>query len=199
MHRGYLLLVLHAHLPFVRHPEHASFLEERWLFEAITECYLPLLEILGRLAEDGVPYRLTLSLSPPLIAMLQEKGYSVLDMTDNEAAKLHIRYMVGGHAPCIKNECLYRFEFPERPGALLDFLSQMGQRWNISLFHYRNHGAAYGRVLLGVEIGPGEKREFMRVIRELKFVCWEETENPAYRLFAGPGCRSEGAGPGGGR
>ena len=126
-----------------------------------------------------------------LIATLREKGYSVLDMTDNEAAKLHIRYMVGGHAPCVENECLYRFEFPERPGALLDFLSQMGRRWNISLFHYRNHGAAYGRVLLGVEIGPGEKREFMRLIRELKFVCWEETENPAYRLFAGPGCQAK--------
>ena len=132
-----------------------------------------------------------------LIALLRGKGYSVLDMTENETAKLHIRYMVGGHAPCIENECLYRFEFPERPGALLDFLSQIGHRWNISLFHYRNHGAAYGRVLLGLEIGPREKRGFMSMIRELGFICWEETGNPAYRLFAGPGCRDEAVETGG--
>jgi threonine dehydratase len=125
-----------------------------------------------------------------LVSLLQKKGYGVLDMTDNETAKLHIRYMVGGHATCIENESLFRFQFPERPGALLDFLTKMGRRWNISLFHYRNHGAAYGRVLLGVEMDEDGKRAFLRLIKEVGFSCWEETENPAYRLFAGPGCRS---------
>ncbi len=125
-----------------------------------------------------------------LIALLREKGYQVIDMTDNETAKLHVRYMVGGHAPCITNESLFRFEFPERPGALLDFLTQMGRRWNITLFHYRNHGAAYGRVLLGVEMEESGKRAFLQLIKNIGFACWEETENPAYRLFAGPGCDS---------
>jgi threonine dehydratase len=123
-----------------------------------------------------------------LISLLQGKGYRVIDMTDNETAKIHIRYMVGGHAPCIENESLFRFQFPERPGALLHFLTQMGKRWNISLFHYRNHGAAYGRVLLGVEMEESGKREFLRLIKEVGFDCWEETDNLAYRLFAGPGC-----------
>ncbi|MCP4995757.1 MAG: threonine ammonia-lyase, biosynthetic [Gammaproteobacteria bacterium] len=119
-----------------------------------------------------------------LVALLEKKGYQVVDLTDNETAKIHIRYMVGGHAPGVTTESLYRFEFPERPGALLDFLSGMGRRWNISLFHYRNHGAAYGRVLLGLEIAVKEKREFNAFLKELGYAHEEETENPAYRLFA---------------
>lgn len=119
-----------------------------------------------------------------LLDQLGDKGYSVVDLTDNEAAKLHIRYMVGGHAPGVKNESLFRFEFPERPGALLNFLTEMGKRWNISLFHYRNHGAAYGRVLMGVQIDQGEKREFRRFLKDLGYPWQEETDNIAYRLFA---------------
>ncbi len=119
-----------------------------------------------------------------VISRLRSHDYRVFDMTENETAKLHIRYMVGGHAPGVHNESLFRFEFPERPGALLDFLTEMGRRWNISLFHYRNHGAAYGRVLLGVQIDSGEKRQFIRFLKELGFAWEEETENLAYKLFA---------------
>ncbi len=127
-----------------------------------------------------------------LIRALEEKGYPVVDLTDNEIAKLHIRYMVGGHAPGVKNENLIRFQFPERPGALVAFLSAMGKRWNISLFHYRNHGAAYGRVLMGIQIEPKEKPEFRRFLKELGYPWAEETDNPAYRLFAcGGSCPSE--------
>ncbi len=119
---------------------------------------------------------------------LAEKGFPVIDMTDNEVAKLHIRYMVGGHAPSLSQELIYRFEFPERPGALLDFLTRLGKRWNISLFHYRNHGAAYGRVLMGIQVEKGEKQDFQAVLEKMGFHYWEETWNPAYRLFAGGGC-----------
>jgi threonine dehydratase len=87
-----------------------------------------------------------------VLERLRAKGFSVLDMSDNETAKLHMRFMVGGHAPAVTDERLIRFEFPERPGALLNFLSSLGRRWNISLFHYRNHGAAYGRVLMGIQV-----------------------------------------------
>ncbi|MEW8624543.1 MAG: threonine ammonia-lyase, biosynthetic [Candidatus Thiodiazotropha sp.] len=120
-----------------------------------------------------------------LLQRFQDKGYSVIDMTDNETAKLHIRYMVGGHAQGIEDESLIRFEFPERPGALLYFLSHLGKEWNISLFHYRNHGAAYGRVLMGIQVPSGEKGEFLRKLKRLEYVYWDETDNPAYRLFAG--------------
>jgi len=120
-----------------------------------------------------------------LIARLAEKGLGVLDMTDNETAKLHIRYMVGGHAPGIADETLVRFEFPERPGALLDFLTGLGKRWNITLFHYRNHGAAYGRVLMGVSVPRAEQDELRRALDALGYQHWEETDNPAYRIFAG--------------
>lgn len=117
-----------------------------------------------------------------LIARLKEKGYPVIDMTDNEMAKLHIRHMVGGHAR-VENELLYRFEFPERPGALLEFLTKMGQGWNISLFHYRNHGAAYGRVLVGIEVPEGGKQQFQDFLDDLGYTSQEETDNPAYKLF----------------
>ncbi len=117
-----------------------------------------------------------------LVTKLTEKGYPLIDMTDNDIAKLHIRHMVGGHAG-VENEVLYRFEFPERPGALLNFLDKLGQRWNISMFHYRNHGAAYGRVLVGIQVPPTDKKEYQAFLDELGYVYQCETENPAYRLF----------------
>ncbi|AGA89987.1 threonine ammonia-lyase, biosynthetic, long form [Thioflavicoccus mobilis 8321] len=119
-----------------------------------------------------------------LIARLESKGLTVTDMTENETAKLHIRYMVGGHAPGLEDERLIRFEFPERPGALLDFLAGLGRRWNISLFHYRNHGAAYGRVLIGVQVPEQQRSELGQQLDALGYRYWEETDNPAYRLFA---------------
>jgi threonine dehydratase len=119
------------------------------------------------------------------IARLEQKGFGVVDMTDNETAKLHIRFMVGGHARGVAEEMLIRFEFPERPGALLSFLSGLGKRWNISLFHYRNHGAAYGRVLMGIQVAPEERPAFLRLLDGLGYRYWEETDNPAYRIFAG--------------
>jgi threonine dehydratase len=122
-----------------------------------------------------------------LIKKLEAKGYAMVDMTENETAKLHIRYMVGGHAPSVKDEHLYRFIFPERPGALLDFLSGMTRGWNISLFHYRNHGAAYGRVLVGVQLDSKDQKAFEKFMRELGYTYHDETNNPAYKLFASAG------------
>ncbi|MGQ9424954.1 threonine ammonia-lyase, biosynthetic [Gilvimarinus sp. F26214L] len=118
-----------------------------------------------------------------LVGSLQKKGYSVEDLTDNEMAKLHIRYMVGGRAPDLENEVVYRFEFPERPGALLKFLTRLASGWNISMFHYRNHGAAYGRVLVGLQVPPGDRRKISQYMDELGYNYWEESDNPAYRLF----------------
>jgi threonine dehydratase len=120
-----------------------------------------------------------------LIDRLREKGLAVLDMTENETAKLHIRFMVGGHATGVDDETLVRFEFPERPGALLDFLTGLGRRWNITLFHYRNHGAAYGRVLMGLSVPPEERATFRAYLGTLGYQHWDETDNPAYRIFAG--------------
>ncbi len=120
-----------------------------------------------------------------LMSGLCEKGYKVIDLTDNEMAKLHIRYMVGGHAPQVEDEHVFRFMFPERPGALLDFLKGLSRGWNISLFHYRNHGAAYGRVMLGIQLKAGEKTTFKRFLTENNYAFTEETDNPAYRLFVG--------------
>ncbi|MCU7905528.1 MAG: threonine ammonia-lyase, biosynthetic [Candidatus Thiodiazotropha sp. (ex Epidulcina cf. delphinae)] len=122
-----------------------------------------------------------------LFQRFADKGYSVLDMTDNETAKLHIRYMVGGHAQGLEDEKLIRFEFPERPGALLYFLSHLGKAWNISLFHYRNHGAAYGRVLMGIQVSNADRGAFLQRLKRLDYPFWDETDNPAYRLFAGVG------------
>ncbi len=120
-----------------------------------------------------------------LLVELQAGGYKVVDMTDNEMAKLHVRYMVGGHATGISNERLLRFEFPERRGALLKFLKAIGTHWNISLFHYRNHGSDYGRVLAGVQV-PAEQLEDLRLhLHELKYPYQDETDNPAYKLFLG--------------
>lgn len=119
-----------------------------------------------------------------LIETLEGKGYAVVDMTDNEVAKLHIRHMVGGHAsPNVGEEVLLRFEFPERPGALFNFLTQLAGRWNISLFHYRNHGAAYGRVLVGMQVSKAERKEVHQFLDELGFRYWDETDNEAYQFF----------------
>jgi len=118
-----------------------------------------------------------------LIAHLRERDYPVVDMSENEMAKLHIRYMVGGRAEGVSDEMLYRFEFPERPGALLRFLTRMGARWNISLFHYRNHGADYGRVLVGMQVPEADRAAFHRFLDELAYPYAEETDNPAYALF----------------
>jgi threonine dehydratase len=120
-----------------------------------------------------------------LLANLAEKGFDVIDISANELAKMHVRYMVGGHAEGLDNERILRFEFPERPGALLHFLTQIGERWNISLFHYRNHGAAYGRVLLGIQIPPAHEAEFQSFLADLNMVFIEERNNPAYKLFLG--------------
>lgn len=114
---------------------------------------------------------------------LRKGGYEVEDMTDNEMAKLHIRYMVGGKAPQAENEIVYRFEFPERPGALLNFLTKLAGRWNISLFHYRNHGSAFGRVLVGLQVPSGERKQMESVLDELNYNYWDETDNVAYRFF----------------
>ena len=100
-------------------------------------------------------------------------------------AKLHIRHLVGGRAREIKNELLYRFEFPDRPGALMKFLNSMSHHWNISLFHYRNHGADYGRVLVGMQVPPEEKAEFQAFLSRLDNHYWDESNNPAYKLFLG--------------
>jgi threonine dehydratase len=118
-----------------------------------------------------------------LIARLRRKGLSALDLSDNEMAKLHLRHLVGGHAPGVRNELLYRFEFPERPGALMNFLNSMSHDWNISLFHYRNHGADYGRVLVGMQVPPGDKPALHRFLSRLGYPHRDETGNPANRLF----------------
>ena len=104
-------------------------------------------------------------------------------MTDNETAKLHVRHMVGGRTFGKTQELLYRFEYPERPGALSRFLAVLGTGWNITMFHYRNHGAAWGRVLVGFEARVKERRELTQYLERIGYRYWEETENPAYKLF----------------
>ena len=120
-----------------------------------------------------------------LTSQLMAAGYETVDLTDNELAKLHVRHMVGGHAPEVRNERLCRFEFPERPGALAQFLEKLGGRWNISLFHYRNHGADFGRVLAGFEVADGEMPAFRTFLDELTYPYTLEDQNPAYRFFLG--------------
>ncbi|MDR1163061.1 MAG: threonine ammonia-lyase, biosynthetic, partial [Candidatus Accumulibacter sp.] len=124
--------------------------------------------------------------SRKLAAQLDKHGYSTLDLTDDEMAKAHIRHLVGGPAPGIEHEHIYRFEFPERPGALMNFLNKMSSGWNISLFHYRNHGADTGRVLAGIQVPPGEMRQFRDFLKNLGYAHWNETDSPAYRLFLAP-------------
>jgi threonine dehydratase len=118
-----------------------------------------------------------------LVAHLQGKGYQVFDMTENEAAKVHLRHMVGGHRRQPGTEMLFRFEFPERPGALLQFLSGLGSDWNISLFHYRNHGSAWGRVLVGFDADTKEKKTLQDYLQRIGYRFWSEEDNPAYELF----------------
>jgi threonine dehydratase len=118
-----------------------------------------------------------------LLHELASKNYPVLDMTDNEMAKLHIRHLVGGRAPSVNDERVFRFEFPERPGALMQFLTGLGQRWNISLFHYRNHGAADGRVLAGLQVPREEHKQLEKYLDSLGYPWVEETGNQAYQLF----------------
>jgi len=120
-----------------------------------------------------------------LVEMLTKKGYTVADMTDNELAKLHIRHMVGGHAPQVGEEMVFRFEFPERPGALYAFLSRVAGEWNISMFHYRNHGSAFGRVLVGMQVPKDERAQVRKFLDEINYPYWDETENPAYQVFLG--------------
>ena len=122
-----------------------------------------------------------------MIAQLRAAGYPVTDMSGNEMAKLHVRYMIGGHARTGSeqgvNELLYRFEFPERPGALLRFFQSIGSAWNISLFHYRNHGSDYGRVLAGIEVPKAERENFLLHLNDLHYPYTDETANAAYRMF----------------
>ena len=117
---------------------------------------------------------------------LREKGYRVLDLTDNETAKLHLRHMIGGRQPDdIGEEIVFRVEFPERPGSLLQFLNALGNEFSITLFHYRNHGAAYGRILVGMQVPPGKRAQLRRALLRLGYPFWEESDNPAYLEYLG--------------
>ena len=118
-----------------------------------------------------------------LIELFSQNGIKAHNLTDNETAKLHIRHLVGGHAPQVENERLYRFIFPERPGALTRFLDQMRIHWNISLFHYRNHGADFGRILAGMQVPEEDNAEFQNFLDELGYDYTDETENLACKLF----------------
>jgi threonine dehydratase len=118
-----------------------------------------------------------------LIANLKKNKLPAMDLTDNEMAKLHLRHLVGGRAPEVNDEIMYRFEFPERPGALMNFLNSMNHSWNISLFHYRNHGADYGRVLVGMQVPHHDKKAFQNFLDQLGYRYWDESDNLAYKLF----------------
>jgi len=120
-----------------------------------------------------------------LVASLEKNKLNTLDLTDNEMAKLHLRHLVGGRAPEAKDEIMFRFEFPERPGALMNFLNSMNHNWNISLFHYRNHGADYGRVLVGMQVPHHDKKALKNFLDTLGYPYWDESNNPAYKLFLG--------------
>ena len=120
-----------------------------------------------------------------LVRTLGKHNFKSLDLTDDEMAKLHIRYLVGGRSRLAEHERIYRFIFPERPGALMNFLDRMNPNWNISLFHYRNHGADYGRILVGMQVPPQDKRAFQKFLDELGYEYADESGNPAYHLFLG--------------
>jgi threonine dehydratase len=120
-----------------------------------------------------------------LASALTTRGYPTLNLTDNELAKLHVRHMVGGRSGAVHHERVYRFEFPERPGALMDFLDKLGGRWNISLFHYRNHGADFGRVLAGFEVPDEDTGAFEGFLEGLGYPYRREAENAAYEMFLG--------------
>ncbi|ELS02674.1 threonine ammonia-lyase, biosynthetic, long form [Xenococcus sp. PCC 7305] len=118
-----------------------------------------------------------------IVATFEENGFKTIDLTDDELAKMHLRHMVGGRSSLANNELLYRFEFPERPGALVDFLNSMSPNWNISLFHYRNNGSDYGRIAIGVQVAPNEMNEWQAFLETLGYPYWDESTNPAYKLF----------------
>ncbi len=120
-----------------------------------------------------------------IVENLEKHKLPTLDLTNNEMAKLHLRHLVGGRAPEVQDEIMYRFEFPERPGALMNFLNSMNHSWNISLFHYRNHGADYGRVLVGMQVPKADKKALQDFLDQLGYRHWNESENPAYKLFLG--------------
>jgi threonine dehydratase len=115
----------------------------------------------------------------------EAKGFKTLDLTDDELTKLHLRHMVGGRSPLAHHELLYRFEFPERPGALMKFVASMHPNWNISMFHYRNNGADYGRIVVGMQVPPHEMEEWQTFLDTLGYRYWDESQNPAYKLFLG--------------
>ena len=121
--------------------------------------------------------------SAKIAAHFTKHGFQALDLTHDELAKEHIRHMVGGSSELAQDERLMRFVFPERPGALMKFLSAMRPGWNISLFHYRNQGADYGRILVGLQVPPQDNRAFKKFLDELGYPSIEETDNPVYRLF----------------
>ena len=131
----------------------------------------------------GIQLREGINERMQVVDELKELGYKVVDLSDNEMAKLHIRHMVGGRSTGIENERLFRFEFPERPGALSDFLKAIGTDWNISLFHYRNHGSDYGRILAGIQVPDDESEILEAHLAELGYPHWEESDNPVYRMF----------------
>jgi threonine dehydratase len=123
--------------------------------------------------------------SAAVAAEFKRHGFPTVDLTHDEMAKTHLRHMVGGHSQLAKDELLYRFEFPERPGALMLFLNTVRPDWNISLFHYRNQGADYGQILVGIQVPPGQKSQFRTFLNEIGYPSWNETDNPAYQLFLG--------------
>ena len=120
-----------------------------------------------------------------LIKNFKDHDLDAIDLTNDEMAKLHLRHLVGGHAPQAKDEVIYRFEFPEKPGALLNFLNHMGQNWNISLFHYRNHGADIGRVLVGMQVPKKDNETFKAFLNQLEYPYFDESSNPGYKMFLG--------------
>jgi threonine dehydratase len=120
-----------------------------------------------------------------IVATFEANGFKTIDLTDDELAKMHLRHMVGGKSVLADHELLYRFEFPERPGALIKFLNSMSPNWNISLFHYRNNGADYGRIAIGVQVTPDEMLDWQAFLNTLGYPYWDESQNPAYKLFLG--------------
>ena len=120
--------------------------------------------------------------------MLSAAGISTMDLSDDSLAKEHIRFMVGGHTSGLRDEVVYTFEFPERPGALLEFLEALSSRWNITAFHYRNHGSDHGKVLAGLQVPPRERARFRKALVALGYAFRDVSSNPAYRHFLG--CRN---------
>ncbi|MEO1134340.1 MAG: threonine ammonia-lyase, biosynthetic, partial [Cyanobacteria bacterium J06639_1] len=118
-----------------------------------------------------------------MLHSFESNGFKTLDLTDDELTKMHLRHMVGGRSALARDELIYRFEFPERPGALMKFVTAMSPNWNISLFHYRNNGSDYGRIVVGMQVPPREMEEWQAFLDTLGYRYWDENENPAYKLF----------------